>query len=343
MPPPRPIGPPAPKRQCLSPTRAATPASSFEPDLLCTVPNEFGLYREYPSQPAKEVDEMEDIDNLCDSPGLAAVPKNTPEGHLKSLGVHSPGYSAANNVFAPFLNASVFRLMSWFYSGSNLKSVADLDRLVKEVLLAEDFDTKHLKGFSAEKELHRLDDQSEGSSPFAKENGWHNSTVKILLPSEGVKHSAEEVAPVLEIPNVYHRSLVEAIVSAFKDESSVSFHYTPFRSFWKPTSTSTPERVITELYNSDVFYEEHVKIMQQQPEPGQPSLENAIAAMMMWSDSTHLANFGNASLWPIYMLFGNQSKYSRCKPSSFASHHVAYIPSVSLTIFLHILYLIFVF
>ncbi|PPQ82246.1 hypothetical protein CVT25_008397, partial [Psilocybe cyanescens] len=144
----------------------------------------------------------------------------------------------------------------------------------------------------------------------------------------GVKHSAEEVAPVLEIPNVYHRSLVEAIVSAFKDESSVSFHYTPFRSFWKPTSTSTPERVITELYNSDVFYEEHVKIMQQQPEPGQPSLENAIAAMMMWSDSTHLANFGNASLWPIYMLFGNQSKYSRCKPSSFASHHVAYIPSL---------------
>ncbi|KAJ7185362.1 hypothetical protein C8R46DRAFT_377085 [Mycena filopes] len=49
---------------------------------------------------------------------------------------------------------------------------------------------------------------------------------------------------------------------------------------------------------------------------------------MFWSDSTHLANFGNAKLWPIYMLFGNLSKYIRAKPNSGAEHHVAYIPSL---------------
>ena len=53
--------------------------------------------------------------------------------------------------------------------------------------------------------------------------------------------------------------------------------------------------------------------------------------MMVWSDSTHLAEFGNASLWPIYLFFGNQSKYSRAKPTDFAAHHIAYMPKVDVT------------
>ena len=51
---------------------------------------------------------------------------------------------------------------------------------------------------------------------------------------------------------------------------------------------------------------------------------------MLWSDSTHLTSFGNASLWPIYLYLGNQSKYTRGKPTSFARHHMAYIPKVFL-------------
>jgi len=50
--------------------------------------------------------------------------------------------------------------------------------------------------------------------------------------------------------------------------------------------------------------------------------------MMIWSDSTHLTSFGTASLWPVYLYFGNQSKYTRAKPSEFAAHHLAYIPKV---------------
>ena len=53
-----------------------------------------------------------------------------------------------------------------------------------------------------------------------------------------------------------------------------------------------------------------------------------LIGIMIWSDSTLLANFGTASLWPIYLYFGNQSKYSRAKPSDFAAHHLAYIPKV---------------
>jgi hypothetical protein len=53
-----------------------------------------------------------------------------------------------------------------------------------------------------------------------------------------------------------------------------------------------------------------------------------VLALMFWSDSTHLASFGNSKLWPCYMFFGNESKYRRCKPSCRLCSHVAYFNHV---------------
>ena len=39
--------------------------------------------------------------------------------------------------------------MNWFYSGSNQKSVAELNSLVHNVILQDDFDVSCLKDFSA--------------------------------------------------------------------------------------------------------------------------------------------------------------------------------------------------
>lgn len=51
---------------------------------------------------------------------------------------------------------------------------------------------------------------------------------------------------------------------------------------------------------------------------------------MILSDYTHLTSFGNAGLWPIYLYLGGLSKYTRAKPTSFATHHLAYVPKVNL-------------
>ncbi|KAF9565462.1 hypothetical protein CPC08DRAFT_629854 [Agrocybe pediades] len=170
-------------------------------------------------------------------------------------------------------------------------------------------------------------DWEDTGLPVSGNDGWKTSTVKIPLPAERHKNLSEHTAPVLEVPNVLHRSLVATIKSVFQDSDSSSFHFSPFRLFWKATPASPPERVIAELYNSEAFIEEHTKIQKQPPEPG-PQYKTAIAAMTLWSDSTHLANFGTASLWPIYMFFGNESKYSRAKPSKFSAQHIAYLPSL---------------
>ena len=95
--------------------------------------------------------------------------------------------------------------------------------------------------------------------------------------------------------------------------------------------TGVEQRVYGELYNSDAFIKEHHRVQNcSRPPPDDPGcrLEKVIAALMFWSDSTHLTNFGTAKLWPIYLFFGNLSKYIRSRPSSGACNHLAYIPSV---------------
>ncbi|KAG1832562.1 hypothetical protein F4604DRAFT_1945993 [Suillus subluteus] len=64
--------------------------------------------------------------------------------------------------------------------------------------------------------------------------------------------------------------------------------------------------------------------LQESPGEAGCDLPRVVVALMFWSDSTHLTTFGNAKLWPLYMYFGNESKYRRCKPTCNLSNHVAY-------------------
>ncbi|KAF8219308.1 hypothetical protein L208DRAFT_1341630 [Tricholoma matsutake] len=309
-----------------SPQSPLQPEENPEPIIYETEANKFGMYHMYTSYPTCDPDNEQDLDDLCDSPGLAIALQ--PQMKWWS-GLGQIGHATRDHIYAPFLNSTIFRLMDWFYSGLNMKSMGQLDALVNNVILADDFDVTHLMNFNVTCELKCLDVDDPQSSTFAEENGWMQASVKIRLPAERVRNVSEDHAPEFKVKGVYHRSLLEVIKTAFQDISAKSFHYTPFQLWWKPTPNSAPEHIITELYNSDAFLWEHEKIQTQLHDPG-CELETCIAVIMLWSDSTHLTNFGTTSLWPIYGFFWNQSKYSHSKPMSFAAHHITYIPSVCL-------------
>ncbi|KIM62395.1 hypothetical protein SCLCIDRAFT_119837, partial [Scleroderma citrinum Foug A] len=57
-------------------------------------------------------------------------------------------------------------------------------------------------------------------------------------------------------------------------------------------------------------------------------LPRRIVALMFWSDVTVLTSFGDTKLWPVYMYFGNESKYERCQPSNHLCMHIAYLQMV---------------
>jgi hypothetical protein len=233
--------------------------------------------------------------------------------------------------FAPFLNTSVFRLMKWFYSGSNLKSLGELDHLVNEVILAKDFDKKDFSGFRAARESERLDNfSSDPRSHFSTDDGWIETSIKISLPAKQVKHASEVAAPQFEVHGLFYRCFLEVLKSALHETTAEQYHLFPFQDFWRPSPDTNPERIFSELYTSDAFINKHEKIRAQPREAG-CQLETVVAAVMLWSYSMHLTSFGNASLWPIYMFLGNLSKYTRGKLTSFAAHHLAYIPKVCMS------------
>jgi hypothetical protein len=227
----------------------------------------------------------------------------------------------------PFENMTKYLLMNWFHTGSSQKSEAEITRLAKEVILAPNFQSKDLLGFNAHQENKRLDNSAaakgNSSTPFSTD-GWQEVSVKIEVPIPLKNHLPQA----FHVPGLHYRSIVEVIKATWKTAISSQFHLTPFRKIHvDPAGNET--RIYDEVYTSDAWEAAHDVLQKQPPERG-CELEKVIAGLMFWSDSTHLAQFGTASVWPLYMYFANLSKYTRANPNSGACHHVAYIPKASI-------------
>lgn len=79
---------------------------------------------------------------------------------------------------------------------------------------------------------------------------------------------------------------------------------TPFVEYWQPDPEADPIRVFGEAYSSPRCLELYQSINSLSRDLDD-DLERVVIPLMLWSDATQLANFGSASLWPIYLLFGN--------------------------------------
>lgn len=134
------------------------------------------------------------------------------------------------------------------------------------------------------------------------------------------------------IPGLFLRPITAIVRAALAEKAAKWFHLTPFKQIWKSPLTGQEQHVYDELYTSDAWITAHNELQKQQRDDG-CNLERVIARLMFWSDATHLAQFGSASAWPVYLFFGNQSKYVRGTPDSGACHPIAFIPSVSFVLF----------
>ncbi|KAJ7670433.1 hypothetical protein B0H17DRAFT_1209302 [Mycena rosella] len=310
------------------PTSNATQQEIPTQTWVKTEPNAHGFYKVFPNRPTHDPEDSISLDDLCRSSQLLTG---------------TPKVAAANPPFFSFLNSTVARLMTWFHLGSNLKSIADLD-----VILQDDFDRMHPEGFSAARENKRLDDASN-ILPGQPPSGWTVGSVKIKLPAPKICKPEADAAE-FEVAGILYRPLLNVMTEAFQSPAFMQYHTTPFASRRDPNhDPSKPdttledvnfkldesglpplaaghEAICGEIYTSPEMLKAHHALHRWD----KPHIETIIAAYMFWSDSTHLANFGNASLWPLYTFFGNLSKYIRAKPMANAGFHQAYFPSVCL-------------
>ncbi|KIK11741.1 hypothetical protein PISMIDRAFT_122141 [Pisolithus microcarpus 441] len=158
--------------------------------------------------------------------------------------------------------------------------------------------------------------------------------VDIQVPSR--EKCSEGKERVFTVHGLAYRPLISVIRAAFTEAASEQFHLTPFKRIWKSPVTGREQRLYDELYTSDIWIKAHDDVQKQRREDG-CTLERVIAGLMFWSDSTHLAQFGHATAWPVYLFFGNLTKYERASASPGTCYPVAFIPSLpeSLTSFIN--------
>ncbi|KIK33637.1 hypothetical protein CY34DRAFT_18247 [Suillus luteus UH-Slu-Lm8-n1] len=287
-----------------------------------TEPNEAGLYRIYPTRPS-----ILPIDNtlatVTNAPTLAGGDK-IPDSSRITEGLSSKEIGQ-EDLLAAFSNPTSDLLMAYQYSGTGHQSVAELQRLtgfIGDPL----FNNIDAASFSHTRESKNINAYLEKSNPFWEEYGWRHSAIKIRLPKAGMKWNTETEAPELKISGVHHQLITDIIESIFQDDIARTYNMMPYREYWKSPDGCDVE-IFSEAYSSAEMIETYQEINDLPHEPGD-DLERTVASLMFWSDATHLANFGDASLWPFYLYFGNQSKYTWGKPTASACHHVTYIPSL---------------
>jgi hypothetical protein len=282
---------------------------------LETQPNVFGLFKKYFNRPTTDPDGELTLEILA---GLALPETSAEDCPEPDSNARSPYY--------PFPNATTY-LLSHFYleTISGQRSAADLDRLI-EVIQDRSFIPHELKGFSVMK-MNKLLDKMD-THPDEDVAGWHRDVAVVIQVPEGRKNWSQPTGRAFTVPGLHYRSIPSIIKEVFSKDTNI--HYTPFELWWQPDPSQAAERVYSDIYCSKAFEDAHRDVwLSQQGRESACVHESAVAALMVWSDSTHLAQFGTAKLWPIYLYFGNHAKWFRARPSAHLAHHLAYIPPVS--------------
>ena len=271
-----------------------------------TAPNTFGLWKEYLYQ-------------LSYDPDTFISPEDLHCPHTSTIVHHEEGTEKETEEVSVYSNRISKLLMNWQNSFSNQKSNQETTCLVCSVLLHLQFQLADLVNFDASKENWKADAAEEKASFLQT---FCCALVDIDVPSGSI----HEASRMFSISGLHYCHITTLIKEAFESPISKNFHLSPFKLFRKLPDSEDSDCVYTKIYNSDVLLDEHNKV--QRFPTGDPTCKHkkVVAALMFWLDTTHLATFGTAKMWPIYLLFGNLSKYIQCQPNSGAMKHLAYIP-----------------
>ncbi|KAI0282710.1 hypothetical protein BC826DRAFT_1110624 [Russula brevipes] len=212
-----------------TPTEVAPPTSPKT--VITTEPNQFGLYRQYATAPRMDPESHE----ITDLPVNTNLPISRPASTQETT---SEGSDSEAMFYHPFPNATVYRLLDWFYGSSSTKTIADLDRLVHN--------------------LACLDGPSIPHHAFSAVDGWRESSVKINVPNVKHRYESESAALEFEITGVHYRPLIEIIKAVCEGPGTQNYHWVPYKLFQR--SHRGDVRVYTDIFNSDAMLEEHNRI-----------------------------------------------------------------------------------
>ena len=281
--------------------------------VLRTPCNKFGLFRQYyavdyPSHDPDEVAKLSDISNLS-----------------------VPGFSSAT-LFQPYPNKNAFLLGEWYWNGGIQNSKETFKQLIN-IVSDQSFDPADVRNIRWDSFNKELGESSMSDDIWLDEPdaGWIEAKITLSIPFQ--KNTPNPGPQLYTFPPFHHRNIVSVLKEKMANKQDfIHFHLEPYELQWRRSKEPKikPIQVYGELYTSPAFLESHEELQASPPEPG-CSLPRVIVGLMFGSDSTRLTSFGDASLWPCYMYFGNESKYRRSKPDCNLANHIAYFRKVGLS------------
>ena len=258
-----------------------------------TLQNSFGMYHEYPSVLTHNPDDVLTLENLSDTTPPQVITDAPVQTNACLSMIVDNSQTPTSPSYAPFANSTVFGLMNWMWSGSAIKSIREMVKLVN-FLKSDNFKKEDLVDFDVCKQTAQFDASLEDTTRSASEcsgvqcskegahsvvkDRWHEVEVDIQVPTRQAHSSANDI-PVFSVPGLHHQSLVEVLKAVCEDYASYCFHYAPFKQFWKPTTDSEPQCIYDEIYSSDAMVEAHEAVQNLPAKPGCP-LEWVVAALM---------------------------------------------------------------
>lgn len=316
----------------LPPPRDVTPQlvsmvpSSQEASVQCHIPplqrgehitqtNSFNIFRVYDSD---------------------TIPVHDPEDQTGDTPLSKPTASMIQqgidpeNPFYPYPNQTSWYLGDWYWNQGTQKSKKNFGTLL-DIIGSTEFrpeDVSRTNWAAIDRQLGCPRASEREDSAEWMDDGWECRAITISVP---FSRRCENPGPKdYTISGFYRRSLTSIVREHLIDPIRCNrFRFEPYSLRWRPPHRQCSIKIHGELFTSKAFIEAHRKLQDSPPEAG-CSLPRRIVALMLWSDATHLTSFGEAKLWPLYVYFGNESKYDRAQPTSHLCAHAAYFRTVSI-------------
>jgi hypothetical protein len=308
-----------PKRYRDELPAALLPVTTRERQSYCTRSTIFGLSRRFTGELA---------------------PLHDPEEHVLLQHLYTAVTTPDNDAPAsesaslyPYPNYSSFILGDWYWNGGIQKTQESFQMLIK-IMSEQKFVLDDIRATNW-KRVNETLETGHDKKWKDKTKNWSTACLTIPIPF----HRLSNNPGVYEhtVATFHYRSLVTIIREKLENPvHHKHFHHEPYNLLWKSHSWKPGHqsvRIHGELYMSESFLNAH-RELQESPREHGCELPRIIAALMFWSDATHLTSFGSAMLWPLYLFFGNDSKYRRSKPSNHLGEHVAFFEPVRHRLFI---------
>ena len=299
--------------------------------MISTQKNSFGLFRVYDEGSLPSANDPDDQSG-ADPPDTRRIKEPVSHALPDSL-----------NPFHPYPNESSWRIGDWYWNQGAQKSKKSFKSLV-EIITSAHFcaeDLSHANWAAIDRQLSSLEAAHEPSrttptegewQSHLEDSGWARRTISISIPFP------RRVLPPgprnYTISEFYRRPLLSIICETLSDPARCrAFRFEPYSLRWQRSGADDDIAVYGELFSSQAFITTHRALQEVQLDSTGCALPRWIIALMFWSDATQLTAFGDAKLWPLYIYFGNESKYHRCTPTANLCSHAAYFQTVRVSYF----------